>query len=301
MEFRLTAELIDTVVYGMENQGEDFLFDLSTCQIVNSGELAEDPEENRYVSLPVWGPAQGFLLMEKFVVHLRNPIYREFLKEALSSGKGVFRKFKDVIKQRSDIERLWYNFKEKEMQRQVTQWYEQTCEGLGLEKLGGEPEITDELLLSDFSIQSAVPEQFSFFTKMDRDAFHDSFPNAEYSFVEEIYQEQRKLSRIDPDCPIFIFFPEGPQKEIAGLIWGEDTVLEDRTINRIRQLYVVPEYRGLGLAKLLLDFYRQEADNRGADEVFIEISGNGLNLGGYLENIGFKPFSKIYSIKSRHS
>lgn len=296
MEFRLTAELIDTIIYSMENQGEDCIFDIASCCIVSKEEVASDQEETRFVELPVWGPSQGYQLMENFVANLRNPIYREMLKEALSSGKGVFRKFKDVIKKRDDIERLWFNFKEKEMRRLVSEWYELTCERIGLEKLGEEPEITEELVLSDFTIHRGLPEQYVLFKEMDRKAFRDSFPEAEEAFVEDIYREKRENRGMEPEPLNFIFYPEGPEKEIAGFIWGEDRILNERKLSRIRQLYILPEYRGLGLAKLLLDYYKNAASERGIDEIFIEISGSGLNLSRFLENNGFKVFSTVYSI-----
>ena len=48
--------------------------------------------------LPEWDSAAGFKLREDFVSNLNSPLAHEALQEVLHSGRGVFRNFRNVIK-----------------------------------------------------------------------------------------------------------------------------------------------------------------------------------------------------------
>ena len=148
MEFELTQELADQIVFAMENQNEFFCLDTDTLIIVPAERSKENPE--RFIRIPDWKPSDGFYLMEKFISLLRNPVFREKLKSCLTEGRGVFRKFKNILKEREDIERLWFNFKDKEMKLRVSSWYNDFCEFRGYNALVIESEETSDLILSDF-------------------------------------------------------------------------------------------------------------------------------------------------------
>ena len=156
MTFPLTRELIDQIMFGMENQDTDFLLDLYDQKVVRIDELPDEgqDDEARYIPLPEWRSVDGYNLMEKFVASLHNPIYREILRSILASGKGVFRQFKDALKERQEIERLWYRFKEREMRAHVVEWYNVLRESWGLARIGDpEDEGTEVLVLSDFALE----------------------------------------------------------------------------------------------------------------------------------------------------
>jgi hypothetical protein len=99
MKFTLSTQMIDKIGFAMEDQKEQFMVDAETGELVPLSTLAGGFDEARYVRLPRWGSAEGFNLMESFVTSLDNPLYREQLTHALTMGKGVFRAFKDVLKQ----------------------------------------------------------------------------------------------------------------------------------------------------------------------------------------------------------
>ena len=113
-DIRLTRELADQIVFGMENQNHVFYLDLDTQTVVPDPPGLADADA-RYVRLPSWRPVDGYNLMARFVASLRNPIYRERLRTILGSGRGAFRQFKDAIGEREDIERLWLAFKQRKM------------------------------------------------------------------------------------------------------------------------------------------------------------------------------------------
>ncbi len=119
MTFPLTEELVNQIIFAMEDQRHRFVVDRETGAMLREDDLpagegrerraaAEDEEigeaagggapegeepgaldgvpgpRPRYLPIPSWGPAEGFHLMERFVLKLRNPIFAEMLREALS-------------------------------------------------------------------------------------------------------------------------------------------------------------------------------------------------------------------------
>ena len=87
----LTPELIDQIIFGMENQISYYYLDLEQGKVEEESQLEEEQrtDESRYILIPRWSSADGFQLMERFVDSLRNPVFRERLREALASRKGV--------------------------------------------------------------------------------------------------------------------------------------------------------------------------------------------------------------------
>jgi len=295
-DFKFTEELIDRIIYGMENQGENFVFDMGQCDILARNDLEGEVDNVRYIEIPQWDSAKGFQLMEKFVVTLRNPLYRQRLQEALTGGKGVFRKFKDVLNEREDIERLWFSFKEREMRRQVKEWYEQTCECLGLEKLGTEPEELEDLILSDFIIRAGEEKDLEYLRKKDREAFIDLFPDEDDLFISEMYRARRVEFSPGIGEQNLVFCLDTPMGETVGFIWGAGR--ED--LFRILQLYIEKKFRGMGLAKLLLEKFLNHARKEQTGKVFFELPGTAMNVASYLELQGFIHHSETFSLTLRH-
>jgi ribosomal protein S18 acetylase RimI-like enzyme len=148
MRFDLDNILVNQILFHMENQEGIFVLDAQENLIVNSANI--DNEDKNYISLPQWGPKDGYRLMEKFAVSLKNPLVRHELSTALNKSKGVFRAFRDVLEQYPEIEKMWFKFKEQKMKNQVVVWYNALREEWGLEPVGIEPEDTSSLILEDF-------------------------------------------------------------------------------------------------------------------------------------------------------
>ncbi|MFW6223746.1 MAG: GNAT family N-acetyltransferase, partial [Spirochaetota bacterium] len=71
MQFEMTPELADRIIFAMEDQHEDFMLDTETGDLLPVEEMDEtDRQEleapDRYVPVPEWTPAHGFRLMERF-------------------------------------------------------------------------------------------------------------------------------------------------------------------------------------------------------------------------------------------
>lgn len=129
--FDLTQPLLDEVIDALETQGEPF--------------------EVKGYPLPKWGSAEGYALRGEFVSRLTSPLPKAALQEALHTGRGAFRAFKDVLKAYPLAQKAWHRYKKQRMASYVWQWYDALCDDWGLEHLS---RVTDEdsgdLLKEDF-------------------------------------------------------------------------------------------------------------------------------------------------------
>jgi ribosomal protein S18 acetylase RimI-like enzyme len=154
MKFELDEALIDDILFHMENQDGDFVFDSQTGNIIDI--FCDEPDEKsdlyegRFIALPQWDSQDGYRLMEKFVSALKNPVLRQELSCALNRSKGVFRAFKSVLEQYPETEKMWFSHKEQQMKNEVIVWYNSLREEWGLEPVGIEPDDNSSLILEDF-------------------------------------------------------------------------------------------------------------------------------------------------------
>ncbi|MDR1468960.1 MAG: UPF0158 family protein [Spirochaetaceae bacterium] len=157
--FALTNEVIDNIVFWMEDQNGCFVINVQTGDVLNiddeqedgfADEIADNIAEGDYVDLPAWEPTDGFGLMENFTASLKNPPAQKKLAAALNRGRGVFRAFKDAIAEFPEVEKMWFAYKEKELEKTVRTWYAGLCEERGIQKIGEEPEETENLVHEDF-------------------------------------------------------------------------------------------------------------------------------------------------------
>jgi len=302
MEFTLNSELVEQIIFAMEDQQNEYYIHRDNGELLREDEIEEDDEtaeeaENPFVPIPEWRPVDGFLMMEKFVARLRNPLLRDQLKDALASGRGVFRKFKDILKTSPEVERLWFNFKERELRRVVWQWYNDNRELAGLERLEEEPEQEDgleDLLASDFAIFPLQPRHLEALRKLDKTAFIARFPGADPGRAEDLFRESRK-SLPDPEAEgCVVFVAETPEEDFSGFIWAVEQTdpLVPGRILRVQQLAVIQRYQGVGLGSMLLRRLIAEARDRGYHRLRSELSGSGLQLAEFFEELGFQTISK---------
>jgi GNAT superfamily N-acetyltransferase len=149
--FALTNEAVGNIIFWMEDQNGSFVINVQTGDVLNAGDAKGDQvPEGDYVDLPEWGPANGFGLMENFTASLKNPPAQKRLAAALNRGRGVFRAFKDAVAESPEVERMWFAYKEGVLEKTVRTWYAGLCEERGIQKIGEEPEETDELIKEDF-------------------------------------------------------------------------------------------------------------------------------------------------------
>ena len=304
MQFEMTPELADRIIFAMEDQHEEFMLDTETGDLLTVEEMEEIEEQageepERYVPLPGWTPADGFRLMERFAEELRNPVYQEKLREALSAGRGVFRRFKDTVKEREELERRWYQFKEQAMQEVVADWYNDLRETWGLERVAVEPAEIEDLVLSDFSIRRGDEADGALLEQLRRAS-------------EEQRRDLKGYARDDAAgpagpmggaaraaaTPVLAFVAEAPGGEIAGAIAagaapGEGSAAGGLVVDT---LYVWPMFRGLGLGRLLLERIVDGARQDGWEALAMELAGRGLVLDETAVALGFRTVAKRVSL-----
>ena len=276
MEFELSPEVYDQIIFAMEDQGSKAFIHRRTGELISHA--PDDPSE--FLPLPRWKPVDGFYLMERFVASVSNRHFRQQLRSALSTGKGVFRSFKNVLKQSRDLERRWYRFKEREMRRVVLEWYNQEREAAGLERLGPEPEETDDLTVSDFVVVPAAPNHLDGAHMADVEALME----LRQAPLQEMgsYLERRRCALAAPESHLVVAC--APHDEVVGMAWARESGPGQWDLV---QLAVMPYYRGLGLAARLLQALADRAEERAVTTLQARLGEAALGVRGLLEKVGF--------------
>jgi GNAT superfamily N-acetyltransferase len=288
----LTGEMVDEIVFGMENQETDFYFDLEEGKLVSPEQLPDD-YEGRYVEIPAWRPVDGFRLMERFVATVKNPLYRDELRAALNGGRGVFRRFKDILKQHEPLERLWYNFKDREMRQVVIEWYARITEAEELAKLGDEPVENESLLLSDFTIREEQGE-IEVTAEELRSAVEEAY--ADYAPALREHMCNMLIGRLDEHT--LVFTAETPEGERAASLAARVYENVVGSVMVISYLYVSEAFRGLGLSKVLLDTCVEAAGREDVAELMCELPGKTFFMEKEFLQRGFREFKRHYSLRA---
>ncbi|MDR1059365.1 MAG: GNAT family N-acetyltransferase, partial [Treponema sp.] len=288
MQFELTEALIEDILFSMEDQMGDFLLDTRQGIVVNgsdpSGEDEEDEEdEDRYINLPDWDSSDGYRLMEKFAAGFRNPLVRGELCAALNQGRGVFRAFKDTLGRYSEAEKLWFSFKDREMKKEILDWYNGLREEWGLSRIGGEPEDTGDLVLEDFRFRPYRAEDAPSIEALHRYC-RGEFPEA----LKNNGTETGPVTEEGPDLtllsPAHTLTAETSGGEFAGYCSAS---LEGKRA-AVKLLEVKAEYRGLGLGEALLTGLLERLASEKVSAVLVDLPSPAAYFSRILEREGFK-------------
>ncbi len=290
---RLTRELIDQIVFGMENQDRDYVLDTLEATVIPADQAEPEELGDRYVDLPEWLSVDGYNLMEQFVATLHNPIYRSRLRSILASGRGVFRQFKDTVRERREIERLWFGFKEKAMRDLVTEWFNDLREREGLERLEAESTETetDQLVELDFVFRPADADELAAIAELDRGAFDEVFPDADEDTIGVYYQASRDGLPAIPDPASTVLVTETQGGDFAGFLWAVTRRSGEASIAYVVQLYTLPEFRGFGLAREALRRFCARAHELRLGEVHLSLAGSSLDLEAGFSGYGLSRHS----------
>lgn len=295
----LTEFLLDAIIFAMEDQSSSYYLDLLKGDVVSDQERlminweegeeeAEISEGDRYIDIPDWQPSDGFLVMEKFANQVRNPIYKGKLVEALQAGKGVFRRFKDIIGEQPSLEREWFAFKEDQLKGEVYTWYREHDGALQLLDLDIEPEeLTDDILQEDFVIGSSSNELPL-----------DEILALQVSLLEEMKEGnatqhhallllEPKLKSLQKDMQFF--YARTGEGELAGFI--SYSIIEQHTVE-ILFFGNKREYRGIGLFRFLFDHFCRQAARKGYTTVIVGLAGEALSLDKLFTPLGSTTISK---------
>ncbi len=84
-------------------------------------EISEGSE--RYEEIPIRPPGEAYRIMVNFTSEVKDARVRSRLESALH-GKGVFRRFKDALRELPDLEEEWFRFKAEKDKEEVKGWLE---------------------------------------------------------------------------------------------------------------------------------------------------------------------------------
>jgi len=286
MRFDLDNALTGEILFCMENQDGNFLLDTRENKVISTDNYdgGEDLEDERFISIPDWTTNDGYRLMEKFTVNLKNPVVRQKLSAALNGKKKVFRAFKDILEQYHEIEKLWFVFKEKEMKNGISVWYNSLREEWGLAPLGVEPEDNSSLVLEDFVLREGKDSDLENAAALHKLCIDEK--KDEPSF--DVYERMNPFVFPGGLC----FIAESASGEFSGFICA---VKDAPSYLQIRLLEVKPEYRGLGLGKALLAKLLEKTQNCGFRITIDLPAGAGyFERSLHLEN--FKPSVQRFAL-----
>lgn len=283
--FELNDSLFDDIVFAMEDQEKGSRVDLATGAIVPRG-----PETGGggYADPPLWSSRQGFRLMEDFLATVRSPSARQELSAALSRGRGVFKCFKESLALYPDVERAYHEFKTQTMRNVIRDWYDDLREREGLSRLGPEPEDSNDLVESDFGIQSGpgtgMSQAFEKLAELSMPELLETYPAPVVE--EELDSLEQRLEEEDWRG---VWVPDGE----GGIIAGAAASVEEnngRPLARVFFVAVQPEFRQAGMGLALINRLTSECTQAGLDYMLLDLSFMPPAFCEIFENSGFKSY-----------
>ncbi len=288
----LTKDLLDSLMFSMEDQANSYYLDLETAYILPEHELTYIQDENpdisleRFLPIPDWQPADGFNLMEQFGNRVRNPLYRGRLLAALQSGKGVFRKFKDVLAEMPVLERKWFTFRDEQLKRVIITWYRKHEEAIHLIQLPEEnEELTEDILLEDFTLEyydGDITEEILMLIQELLDQLEEG--SEEERIAVAVLTAHLQIDELDHFC-----LAKAQDGTLAAFIAYD--YLADYLVE-VPCFGVKAEYRNLGLFRLLFDSFSRQMARFHYKKVVITLTSSFLGLERLFNSYGAHPLSK---------
>lgn len=269
MEFTLTDGLIEQIISAMENQETVFVMSAESASLVEMSASVKVDEDKVY-GLPEWKPADGFALREAFVNQLHVQEVQRELKNVLHSGRGVFKNFRNVLKNYPDVDKRWHIFKYKFMSARIKDWYNSLRQVWGLEKLDYFSETDDDLVHDDFSFeeykssenQMEVLQNTSAFLTDDNWNLPDELKKAFYESIVNQFKNYEADNQTGFIC-------RSQSDDFAGCITAS-VITENQEETMILTSFFIPEnFRGLGIGTELLTMLLEKLKDNGKKTIFL--------------------------------
>lgn len=292
MTFNLTEKLLDDIISAMENQETVFVVDAESSQLV------EHPgDEEKYYSLPEWKPADGFSIREDFVNQLHVPLVHDELQNILHSGRGVFKDFRNYLKDYPDIDKRWHIFKHRIMSARINEWYNSLREIWGLEKLDQLSESDEALVHDDFSFKeydfSADKKQI-LLNISPRACDDEELPLEMNKAIFEMWQNQFEKDNANEQYGYLCY---SLSDDFAGCITASSNLSKQDEIVFITSLFVPEQFRGLGICTELILMCINKLQKNGKKWVIIPDFIAPEILQPLLIRTGFKKFNSGYFLQ----
>ena len=272
MTFELTDKLADSLIFAMEDQGKEYVVDASSASLLQSDIQNTLPhvDDEFYYAIPLWISADGYTLLEDFTNNLYAPVVRKELHQVLTGGRGVFRNFKNVLKQYPEIEKKWHLYKYAKMKERVLNWYNALRDMWGMERLlysiEDIAEDTSELVQKDFDFTeydfSKDAHDVEVQTEIAAKEYGDSLE--EFFGLEPFFKDlkdfaaltRQKKADLAPALQKKGIICRSLSNEIAGILLTSSCYDCAESNNKkavaVTDFYVPYEFRGLGIGSQLL-------------------------------------------------
>ncbi|MCX7025217.1 MAG: UPF0158 family protein [Spirochaetes bacterium] len=299
--FDLSDEIVDQLIFSMEDQDNDYSIDMDDGRVINldasdtDDSIEPDGDESEIQApMPAWTSRNGFSLMERFTESISDPSLRQELTAALSRGRGVFRAFKDLIDKDRAVTERWYDFKRIAMKRVISEWYDDLREARGLERLGPEPEETCDLVLSDYTVRRYDAGAWRDFTALFDASLSEDLDRFPEPVVEYAYAKLENELLGDDVHAIWIAAAENAAGSVEAVAAAHVIVIGERSFCRLFFLYVASERRRFGLGSTLVDTVIKWCGDEGIAHFLVDLPFLVEGFGSHLERSGFHAFGSRF-------
>ena len=262
MTFTLTESLSDEIQSALENQEQQFLVDAKQNKLVEKTDGLTGDDDFFY-DLPEWDSAAGFKLREDFVSKLNSPLAHEALQEVLHSGRGVFKNFRNVIKDYPEVEKKWHIYKNNRMMCYINDWYNNLREVWGLEKLDYVPEADDSLIHDDFSFTAYNQNDSKELILYMNAAFRERNENLSPELSQALYNSWLEQFELAQSKGQLGFICRSFSNDFAGCITVSQLLQKQEKVMVLTSLFVPEAFRGLGIGTELINMCLSELKKLG--------------------------------------
>ena len=271
MTFTLSDELLDSIISAMENQEQVFVVYAENGALVALNEFEEiAPDEETFYSLPEWGPADGFAMREEFVKELHNPQVHQQLQAVLHSGRGVFKNFRNVLKDYPEVDKRWHIYKQKFMSARINEWYNSLRDVWGLEKLEQLPDEEESFLYDDFSFRNfnGAEDCKIVLSNISAQSFNDG-QNLPNEVNESVFTLWKTRFFMENQTKQSGFICNSVSNDFAGVVTASSLLENQEQTVVITSLFVPEQFRGLGICSELLSKCISEMQSNGIKWIII--------------------------------
>ena len=298
MVFELTESLIAEIIFAMEDQNAEFVFDSARKVVVHIDDLSESElgdEENVY-PLPPWSSTDGFSLREEFASCVRVPSVQGELREVLANGRGVFKNYKTVLKQYPHIEKRFLAFKKQKMRSVVYEWYNALRDSWGLETLSQDFEDYDDLVQEDFEFQPYNHEKDSDCILHEAEniasEIKSNFPGETGEAIAHVW---RRKFDFEASAQVGGIISRTLSDDVAGvLLYARFPSFSQKTAAFIA-CFVNQNYRGLGICRELFAQSISTLKNLGIHDFIIADAVIPDYIEPLLTRCGFEKKGSVYT------
>ena len=297
MTFVLNDSLLNRIQSALENQEQKFVLDARDCVLVEKTDGVQDDGE-RYYDLPEWDSAAGFALREDFVNTLNSPLAHDSLQQVLHSGRGVFKNFRNVLKDYPEVEKKWHLYKNTKMLNYINGWYNNLREVWGLEKLDYVPESDDSLIHDDFSFEAYNSQsdkrelvlQANADFKARNDNLSQDLLQALFAFWQSQFEQADTEGQTGFICRSF-------SNDFAGCITTSYISQKQEKVMILTSFFVPASFRGLGIGTELISMCLSQLKKLGKTWLILPQMFVPDFLEPMLLRTGFEKIESGYAVK----